>query len=103
MQAPLFRALDALAVDHTGGGAGLPPGLVAAHHIEHVVDFRQRAVVVPQAQIVMQRALRWQILGDIPPLATGAEHIQEPIDQFTLILLPPPPATLGRRYQRRDK
>ena len=36
----------------------------------------------------MQRAFRRQILRDVPPLATGAEHIQQAVDQLALILLP---------------
>ena len=50
----------------------------------------------------MQRAFRRQILRDVPPLATGAEHIQQAVDQLALILLPLAAAALGGRYQRRD-
>ena len=46
--APLFRALDALAVDDRGRRAGLTPGLLAALHVERVMDAIERAG--PQSQ-----------------------------------------------------
>ena len=68
-----------------------------------MVDLRQRAVVVPKIQIVVQRALRRQILRDIAPLAAGAEHIHDPVDELPLILLPLTAATLGGGDQWRDE
>ena len=67
------------------------------------MDFHQRAIVVPKVQIVVQRALRRQILRDIPPLAAGAEHIHDPVDELAFVLLPLASATFGRRDQWRDE
>jgi hypothetical protein len=59
MQAPLFRAFHALAVDDTRSGAGLSLGLLARFDVERVVDLLQRAVVAPQTEVVVHLAARW--------------------------------------------
>src|SRR5271170_8426865 len=74
-----FRALHALAVDHTGGRAGLPAKRLAALHIQRVVDLLDRPVVVPAGEVVMHRALWRQVLGDVSPLATSAQHIHHAV------------------------
>jgi hypothetical protein len=55
--APFFCAFHALAVDDSGGGAGLSPDLFAALHIKHVMDILQRAVIGPKIEIIVERAL----------------------------------------------
>src|SRR5271157_2075120 len=70
---PSFRTLHALAVDHAGGRAGLPAERLAALHIERVVDLFDRPVVIPAGEVVVHRAPWRQILGDVAPLAPGAE------------------------------
>src|ERR1035441_4310751 len=79
---PFFSALYTLAVDHTGCGAGFSTGLLAALHVECVMDFVECAVIVPAIQILMQRALRRQGLRHIWPLTARAEHKTDPINKF---------------------
>ena len=44
------------------------------------MKFRQRAVMLPTLEIVMQSAFRRQVLRDVAPLASGAQHIHDPIE-----------------------
>lgn len=53
--------------------------LFPARHVKRVVDPVQRAIVAPAVEVVIQRALRRQILRHIAPLAASAEHIHDPI------------------------
>ena len=49
--APLFGALDALAVDDRRRRAGFTPGPLPAQYVERVVDAIERAVLVPTTQV----------------------------------------------------
>src|SRR5271165_4027142 len=51
---------------------------------------------------VMDRAAWWQVLRDIPPLATRAKDIHQAVDDFAHVHRTLIPARSGRRYQRRD-
>src|ERR1700676_1597147 len=79
MQAPFFCALHALAVDDGGGGTGLAFALLAALHIQGVMDAIERAVVAPQIKIVEKRASWRQIYRNRPPLVSRAQHILNPV------------------------
>jgi len=68
-----------------------------------VVDGGQRVVVIPANQIVMQGAFRRQILRDIAPLTSRAEHIHDPVDDLANVDLAVSPAVLGWRDERLDK
>jgi hypothetical protein len=57
-----FGAFHALTIDDGGGRAGLSLGLLATLHIKGVVDILQCAVVGPQVEIVVDRALRSDIV-----------------------------------------
>jgi hypothetical protein len=57
-QAPLFRALHALAIDNGGGWAGFALSQPAAFNIKRVVDAIERAIVGPAAEIIVHRAAR---------------------------------------------
>jgi hypothetical protein len=97
---PLFGAFRALAIDDGGGGAGLSPNLLATPHIKRMMDSLQRAVVSPQVEIIVERALRRQVLGHIAPLASRAQHVHDPIHNFAHIdrLWPPCLAGSALRY-----
>lgn len=110
---PLFRALDALTIDDGGGRAGLPLGLLSTLHIKCVVNILQCAVVGPQVEIVVDRALGRKVLGHRAPLAPRAQHIHDPpqsllaklaspIYNFAHIDLALVAAMFGRGYQRFD-
>ena len=73
------------------------------------MDAPQRAISLPQVEIIMQRAARRQVLRDRPPLAAGAEDGHQPVDHRAHVDRPlaaaalrragsaAPPATLPRR------
>jgi hypothetical protein len=52
MQAPLFGAFHALAVDNGGGGVGFSFRLLAACDIEHVMNAIQHTIAVPPDEVV---------------------------------------------------
>lgn len=100
---PFFSALHALAVDHTGRRASVSPSLLTALHVERMVDVLQGPVIVPEIEVVMQRALRREILGHISPLTARAENVHDAINAFAFVLHALASATLGRRNQRFDE
>ena len=99
-ESPLFRALHALAVDHAGGRAGLPPRCLPALHIQRVMNPFDRAVIIPSRQIVVHCALRRQVLGQIAPLAARAQHIHHAVHHLPHHHPASPPAMFGRWDQR---
>src|SRR5208282_5042804 len=86
---PFSRALDALAVDDGGGWARFARGGRATSHVKRVVDAIERAVPAPQIEIIVDRRARWQVLGDRPPLAAGAQDIHQAVDDFAHVHRPP--------------
>ena len=70
-----FSALDALAIDHCGDGAGWPLSQFTALDVERAMDVIQRSIVVPTIEIAVNRAASRQVLGDIAPLAAGPKDI----------------------------
>ncbi len=100
MQAPLFRALDALAVDDGGGGARFARGRPATAQVKRVVDTIERTVPAPQIEIIVDCRARWQVLGNRPPVAAGAQDIHQAIDDFAHVHRSPVAAALGRRNER---
>jgi hypothetical protein len=97
---PFFAALDALAVDDGGRWAGLSGDLLAALHVKRMMDALQRTVPLPQLQIVMQGAARWQVLRDRPPLASSAEDVHQPVDHLAHVNRALVAAAPGGRDQR---
>jgi len=91
-----------LAVDDARGGARLSLGLLAAFNVEQIVDFLQCAVVAPQAEVLVHRAARWQVLWDVPPLAAGARDVHYAVDRLAHVDAPLAAAALGRWDQRLD-
>ncbi len=100
---PFFRAFHALAVDHAGARRGRAALEVAGHDIELVVQALQRAVELPQHEIVVHRRLGRQILGQRAPLAARLQNIENPVHHLAHIGFPLPAPALGRRDQRRDQ
>src|SRR5829696_6589412 len=97
---PFSRALHALAVDDGHGRARLFARLLAHLDEEGMVQARERAVPGPQAEIVMHRALRRQILGQGAPLAARCQHIEDPVQHLAHIHPTPAAAALGGRDER---
>ncbi len=67
-----------------------------------MMDAIQCPVIVPKVKVFEQRTAWRQILGDRPPLATGAQDIHQAVHHFTDINAPLATAPFGRWYQRRN-
>ena len=80
MRAPFFGAFDALAVDNGGGRRWVPAHQRAHLRMECVVQPRERAVRLPLDEVAMDRRLGRKILGQLPPLATRREHVQDAVE-----------------------
>jgi hypothetical protein len=103
VQSPFLSRFAALAVDDRGRRARLAPGPLARLDVKRVVDALQRAVPIPQAEVVVRRALRRQILRQSLPLAAGRQHIEDGVQHLPDVHLAPSSATLGRRDHRLDQ
>ena len=66
------------------------------------MDANQRAIPVPQAEIIMHGTSGGQVLGKIAPLAVGAQNVHNAVDHFADIDAPFAAAGLARRDQRLD-
>ena len=91
MQAPLFGAFHALAIDDGGCGTGLSFRLLAAGNVERVVNAIQHTIAVPPDEVVVDRAVRRKVLRKVAPLATGAQNIHHRVHDRTHV--GPPLAT----------
>src|SRR3954451_8132574 len=61
---PFFSALHALAVNDRDRRACVPRGLLAALHVERVMNAIERAVPAPELEVVVHRRARRQVFGD---------------------------------------
>ena len=67
-----------------------------------MMDAIQRAVPVPQAEVIMHGASGRQILGQRTPLAAGAQNVHHAVDHLADSDAPFAAAGLARRDQRLD-
>ena len=67
------------------------------------MDAIQRAVVVPQVEEAVHRRARRQVLRDRTPLAAGAEHVHQPVDDLADVDRALVAAALGGRDQGRNE
>ena len=95
--------LGALAVDDRGGGARLASFALARGDIKRMVEALQRAVPIPQREVVMRRALRRQVLRQGLPLAASREHVENRVQDLADVDIARPAAALGRRDHRLDQ
>lgn len=98
-----MRRLGALTVDDCRARAGVATRLLAHHHVKRMVDAIQRAVPIPQLEIMVHRAFRRQILGQRLPLASGPQQIEKAVDNLAHVDVPRPTATSCRRNHRRHQ
>jgi hypothetical protein len=70
-QSPFLRSFAGLAVDDGRCWARFVPSLLACCNVEPVVESLQRAVPVPQHEVMVRCALRRQILRQRLPLAAS--------------------------------
>src|SRR5664279_5389956 len=64
------------------------------------MDTIQHAVVSPVAKITIDRAFGRQVLGDVTPLASRAQHVHDAVENFSHVDFALAPATFRLRYQR---
>src|SRR4029077_3717298 len=85
-----------------GGGAGLTLRFLAAFDVQCMMDPIQRAVAMPPSKIVMQRAARWKVFWDVPPLAAGAQDVHHAVHDGPNVDQPLTAAASRGRDQRLD-
>src|ERR1019366_6281306 len=103
MQAPLFRAFHALAVDDGGGRTGFPLLSFATLLIKRVVDSFQCTLICPQIEVAIDRAFWRQVFRDRAPLTAGRENVHQAVHHLPHYYRPLASATLARRDQRFDQ
>ena len=67
------------------------------------MDAVDDALIFPQIEVVENRGLGRQILGNIAPLAPCAQDIHDPVGDLAQIDRTLAPAAFSRRNQRRDQ
>ena len=80
--------------------AGLAVGLLAAKHVERVMQSVERAVMLPAAEIVINGAARRQVFWHRAPLAASAQHIHQAVHHLAYVHYPLVAAPLGARDLR---
>src|SRR5829696_5841511 len=96
-------ALRGLAVDDRRRRARLAARLLPDLDVEHVVDAAQRAVPVPEIQVLPDGAAGRQVLWQRLPLAPRPEHVEDGVQDLPDVHRPRPTTTLRRADQRRDQ
>ncbi len=91
-----MRRLGALAVDDGCRRARFPPFLFAHRDIEFVMDALQRSIPIPQYEIVVDRTLGWEILGQGAPLAARPQYVENAVEHLAHVHVPPSPASASR-------
>jgi hypothetical protein len=76
---------------------------LAAFDIEGVLDPIERAVPAPQIKIILQRRAWRQVFRDRPPLATGAQDVDQAVDDLARIHRSLVAAALGWWNMRLDQ
>ena len=100
MQAPLFGAFHALAIDDGGSWTGFPLRLFTTLLIKRVVDALQCAVIGPQIEIVVDRAFRRQVCRDCAPLTAGRQNVHKAVHHLAHDHRPFASARLAGRDER---
>ena len=84
-----FAGLDGLAVDDAGAGLALAvidqPDMVA----QAGMDVCQQPRLGPTPKIAINTLPGRQVLGQIAPLSTGAQQVEDGIEQFAVTVLAP--------------
>src|SRR5450830_859493 len=97
-----FSAFHTLAVDDGGGGTDFASRLLATLLVKRVVDAIQGAVVPPQTEVPIHGAARRQVLGDVAPLASRAQHVHDAVDDIPRLNFTLAAPALRRRNERPD-
>jgi hypothetical protein len=77
-------ALDALAVDDRRAGVAIASLELPQEFAQVGVNLRPQPAVFPLPEVMIDRAPRRKVRGQIPPLATGAIEIEHRVEQFPI-------------------
>src|SRR6202043_2407931 len=77
--ATAFRGFHRLAVNHSGRRARLSASRLARRHDERVVQRGEDSTARPRVEIPLHRRVGWEVLGQLPPLATGGRNVEDRI------------------------
>jgi hypothetical protein len=102
-EAPFDGSPGALAVKGGRGRAGLPACLVPNRDRKDVMDAAERAVPVPQVEVLPDRAARRQVLRQRLPRAPRPQPVEDGVEYLADVHRARPPAALGRTDQRRHQ
>src|SRR5258706_16321146 len=87
-KSPLCRTLRGLRVDDRYRRTCLTSFLLAHRDIERVVDTLQRAIPVPQLQIIVHCTLWRQVFRQRLPLAARPQDVEDPIQHLAHVHRP---------------
>src|ERR1700687_2572293 len=100
---PFFSAFYTLAVDDACRRAGLSLDRLSALDVERMMNTIQRPIVMPQAEVVVHRTARRQVLRKVTPLASRAQHVHHAIHHRAYVNTSLPTPALARRDERANK
>src|SRR6202043_1866281 len=78
-RATAFRGFHRLAVNHSGRRARLSASRRAPRHHQGVVELGKDSAARPSVEITLDRRVGWEVLGQLPPLATGGRNVEDRI------------------------
>ena len=81
-------------------GRRVPPGALAVQHDEMMVDAGEQAIVVPSAEVAIDRALRRQVLRQKAPWNAATQNKEDAVYDVPQRPQPRPPERVGGRQQR---
>ena len=102
LAAPFFGGLHRLAVNDGSTGTGCPTLGLSQVGKEGVVGPLPGPILTPGAEVMEDNAPRWQVVGQHPPRATGAQHVANGVYDLAPRVLDRPTAGFGRRQQRQQ-
>jgi hypothetical protein len=102
-QSPFLGSFATLAVNDCHRWARFASSLFAHRDVKCMMDALQRAVPVPQHEVIMRGAFRRQILGQRLPLASGPKHVEDRVQSLSNIDRTLAPAVPSRRNHRLDQ
>ena len=73
--------LDALAVDDRRAGLRLSSFDPAEMFSQMGVNLAPQAIALPESEVVIDRAPRSEVFGQVPPLAAGLDQVENPVEQ----------------------
>jgi hypothetical protein len=98
----LIRRANGLAVEHGGAGRRLATGSFTILEKQRMVDAGPDAFALPAAKVVVDRLPRRKVMRQEPPGASGAQQVEDGIDDLALVGLARAAAGAGVGDHGRD-